>query len=463
MTTLLQLPAMLGHHAAALLSAALRFVFYLIIGLRVGHFVVHAFRKDAPYPSTLDFVRNMEAGYLTLCDLFSSARTAAEGQQSKPSPNPNELTQKHIDPIASRRWKEVLAWIVFHPEELVLVDKRKQTALHHACLFRAPAEVICMMLYQAPGLASMANVDDELPLHWAVRLSTPNEITRWLLTVAPGSACEAKDKDGNTALSLVWERHQETILEEWWSSGGRELDNHNGWKRILYYLQCHSYATSMSSPLLKRSTSRSMDEDGEAMDMYSESSLFRVLHAATRCPCCPQPLYSLLLKMYSAQIREQDEQGRLPLAVACQDPISNRSLGAMTKVHLLLAEYDQAAGSADNEGRLPILTALESGLVWEEGIDRLMAFSLNNSLLLRDPVTLLPAFLLAAVGSKQRAKCFESKQASSSMQRVSSTVGEARSLSTIYSLLRTDPAQLAGCFKQVKHSNSSGSTSQKTL
>jgi len=397
--------------------------------------------------------------YVTTCTVLSVAGVAAATASSLKTqklPN-NRLTEKHIELMASRRWKEVLAWIVFHPDELLWVDKRRQTALHHACLFRAPAQVIEMMLYQAPVLATMTNVDNELPLHWAVRLSAPNEIIRWLLAAYPTSACEVEDRDGNTALSLVWERHQRELLELWWRSGGRDFASHSEWKRILFYLQSYSYAISSSRSL---SLTQSMDENAEALDQHAESQSFRALHTATRCPCCPQSLYSLLLKMYKEQLRERDENGRLPLAVACLDPVSNRSIGVMTKVHLLLFEYSDAAGMVDHDNRLPIFTAIESGLVWEEGIDRLIFFA-PESLLLRDPATLLPAFLLAAAaGMERRAERFETSAAAGAAALTTreeeghqsapvddaapGAAGDARSLSTIYSLLRRDPARLDG-------------------
>ena len=32
---------------------------------------------------------------------------------------PGKLTEKHIEAIASRNWKEVLVWVTFSPDELV--------------------------------------------------------------------------------------------------------------------------------------------------------------------------------------------------------------------------------------------------------------------------------------------------------------------------------------------------------
>jgi ankyrin repeat protein len=107
----------------------------------------------------------------------------------------------------------VLAWIA----------KKKQIILHHACLFRAPTNVIQLILYVAPELASVRSEDGETALHWAIRLSAPNEIIKMLLVANPTSGTHARDKDGNTLLSLIWDRHQEELLEAQRMTGGREF------------------------------------------------------------------------------------------------------------------------------------------------------------------------------------------------------------------------------------------------
>ena len=122
-----------------------------------------------------------------------------------------QLTREHIEPIALRQWKKVLSWIAFHPDEVAsFADHRRQTVLHHACLFRAPSHVIESILLAAPELASVTNTDGEPAIQWAVRLGLPNEVMKLLLKADPVAGF-IRDKDGNTALSLIWERHQETI------------------------------------------------------------------------------------------------------------------------------------------------------------------------------------------------------------------------------------------------------------
>jgi hypothetical protein len=125
--------------------------------------------------------------------------------------------------------------------------------------------------------------------------------------------------------------------------------------------------------------------------------------------------------------------------LACSDPVSNRSCGILTKVHLLLSESPESVQVFDATGRLPIFCALESGLTWEEGIDRLLLSS-PKTLLLSDPVTRLTPFLLAATGTLKRDKRFAETAVCSSFADGQST--DIITLSTIYSLLRADPSQM---------------------
>jgi hypothetical protein len=322
---------------------------------------------------------------------------------------PEELTGVQIEPLALRRWKDVLIWITFSSQELLLVDKKKQTVLHHACLFQAPAHVIELILLQEPELASMANVDGEIPLHWAIRLALSNQVLRILLSASPSSGVYARDKDGNTPLSLLWERHQDSLLRLWWSNRDCLLSSPS-WNRIMFLMRC-SYFGGIDHP---------PECDSDCLD----------LHIAARCPC-PPALFPLALRVYRHQIKEQDAHGRTPLAVACGDSMANRNCDVLTKIELILAERESRATVRvpDNYGRIPFFTALASGVAWDEGVQKF--FEIDSSLIsMQDPVTSLYPFMLAAVGSStnSRPSDYNNDEA-------------IRSLTTIYNLLRADPVQ----------------------
>jgi hypothetical protein len=205
------------------------------------------------------------------------------------------------------QWKEVLEWIVFSPKDLSLQDKNGQTILHHLCLFRAPVEIIQMALWQAPELASTANADGEIPLHWATRLSAPTECIRSLLQSDRASGTNFQDKDGHTPLSLLWDRHNSRFLEVWWENN-EKLHSLPAWKRILMFFEEEGETTAPSP-----------------------------LHVAART-ACPPALFPLMIQVYRDQLLIVDDDGRNPLQLACSDPVSNRSTDVKSKIEFLLYE-----------------------------------------------------------------------------------------------------------------------------
>lgn len=331
-------------------------------------------------------------------------------------------TDRHEDiteTIASRRWKDVLTSITFYPQDLLIVEKKKPTALHHACLFQAPANVIELMLLQAPELADRKNVEGEIPLHWAVRLGLSNQILRMLLEASPSSGVFAQDRDGNTPLALLWASHQDSVLRAWWN--GREfLAKSAAWNRILFLVKSCHYG----------STHHPLGSDD------------KLLHIAARYPC-PPALFPLILNVYKTHIGIQDENGQTVLAAACSDPVGNRHCDVLTKIELVLGEQSGVASASvpDSSGRVPFLIAVAAGIAWEEGVQRLFDFD-SSVLTKKDPVSGLYAFMLAGAGSKQR---YRPTRSGATGWFVEDTINEdARSLTTIYNLLRADPMQCCG-------------------
>ena len=326
------------------------------------------------------------------------------------------LSRKLMAAIASRKWEEVLVWITFNPEELLWLDKKKQSALHHACLFQAPVYVIELMILQAPELTYTANRDGEIPLHWAMRLECSDQILRLLLSASPSSGVLARDKDGNTPLSLLWERTRSSLLRSWWN-GIDCLLSAPEWKSIMFLMTCNSTA--------------SVD--------HRDSVENQLLHTAAQCPC-PPALFPLILRACRESLYKRDKNGRTPLAVACTDPIGNRYSDVQSKIEFLLAEDEigSLVWTADRNGRVPFFISLASGIYWDEGLRAL--FSMQTSLLSRrDPMSGLYPFMLAAIGAEKRRKALRTTtwfedDAGQDMQ----------SLTTVYSLLRADPTQARG-------------------
>lgn len=307
--------------------------------------------------------------------------------------------------FGSQQWKEVLEWIVFHPDELTLQDKKGHTILHHLCLFRAPIEIIQMVLWQCPDLASQANTDGEIPLHWAIRLSAPNECIRSLLRADRFSGTSVRDKDGHSPLSLFWDRHNNRYMDIFWEEK-EKLTSFRAWKRLILFFQPFD-SDEYPSPL----------------------------HAAARSSC-PPSLFPLLIQVYRDQLRVKDSSGRNPLQIACSDPISNRSTDTRTKIQFLLQEDPGAAQEVDNYGRTAFFIALQAGITWKEGLRELFDLS-PYDIATQDPMTRLPPFLLAATGASHRLKRAEEHGRQEFLFRC-----QEKSLTTIFQLLKANPTCL---------------------
>lgn len=328
------------------------------------------------------------------------------------------LSEQQVERIRARKWKEVLAWIAFHPDELLRVDRKRRTALHFACLVQAPVQVIEMMLFQAPDLAFMSNDDSELPLHWAVRLSASKEIIKWLLTVNPASACIARDREGNTPLSLTWERHEQALVNSLWTQNRETIPQDPRWQRVILFLKAYDRHTESKECL--------PGEDEVEIPAELTAHLAQPLHLACRCPSCPTSLFSFLLVLYRNSIGTKDTRGFLPLHYACLDYRSNRSIGALTKIDLLLNEHPHSASEPeDSSGRIPLFLALRGGISWEEGVMRLIE-AVPRSLQATDTPTQLPAFAVAAMEQVTENKA----------------ENEPRHLTLIFKLLRKDPSMI---------------------
>ncbi|KAL3794743.1 hypothetical protein HJC23_012753 [Cyclotella cryptica] len=95
-----------------------------------------------------------------------------------------------------------------HPLALVGVDDRGWTPLCHACRFKAPKEVVRLLLRAFPSLgvraAKMRCSAGRSALYYAMRYEAPSGVVEMLLQADPGAVVE-EDRDGMCPLGLVWE------------------------------------------------------------------------------------------------------------------------------------------------------------------------------------------------------------------------------------------------------------------
>jgi ankyrin repeat protein len=317
------------------------------------------------------------------------------------------LTEEHLEPIALRQWKTVLSWIAFHPDQVGrLRDTTGQTVLHHASLFRAPVVVIESILWAAPELASVPNREGEVPLHWAVRLSSPSPVLNVLLETDPETAFMVDYMD-STPLAMLWERHQTALIETFrYDKAAFFKESNNSWKRVISIFQAVS----------------------NAQNLQNTETFFPLHIAASRCT--PPSLFPFMMQVYKDQLSSEDLHGRTPLSIACQSPAANRSFDILTKIQFLLKEDPSQAKHPDSKsgGRLPLHLALGSGICWNDGIESLI-MEYPSALSERDPLSGLYPFALAAIQDHTKSAKVNAKDTS-----------DHHLLTTVYNLLREEPS-----------------------
>jgi hypothetical protein len=296
----------------------------------------------------------------------SSDEDDSSGEEEEGPSVRGGLTSKHLDPIASRNWKAVLSWVTFHPDEVAtLVDRDGQTTLHHACLFRAPLDVIEAMLYAAPELAKVPNDEGELVLHWAVRLALPLQVLAILLAENPASGF-VKDQKGQSPFSLLWDRHHVTLVDVYRIYGRERTASFASWKRIMMLVE--AYAKN---------------------DVDVEQS---PLHAIVQCPCEPSFL-GFAIQVCEGEINQRDEMDNLPLHLACSAPVDVDILS------FVLEANPGASSATDGRGQLPLHLTIAAGKTWEGGVK--IIFDANpSSLGTMDAEHRLYPFMLASISDQ---------------------------------------------------------------
>lgn len=316
----------------------------------------------------------------------------------------NLLTNQHLEPIAKRQWSHLIGWITFHSDQVgKLRDAKGQTLLHHACLFQSPLLVIECILWAAPELASCQNKDGEVPLHWAVRLSSQNPVLHILLQADPDTAFW-KDYTQSTPLAMMWEKHYKPSMEILRYQGPEALTGNNkAWKRLMSVFQAVSRR-------------------------QQGSKKFFPLHIAA-AKVTPTGMFPFLIQVYLNDLLKEDEHGNTPLTIACQNPKSNRSIDIFSKIeYLCQARPEQAKRPIPKDNRYHLHHALEAGIGWKEGLEALLKIH-PPALCERDPISGLFPFALAATSTTTGDGPNQEEEAD-------------HKLTTIYDLLRSDPSVL---------------------
>lgn len=104
---------------------------------------------------------------------------------------------------------------------------------------------------------------------------------------------------------------------------------------------------------------------GSAVDASGDVDYRNILHACTAIHTCPSTLLDNALLLYPEQLLVRDENGEVPLHIAC-------SRSDASNVKDILRTCLAASKIRDQEGRLPIELAVESGWSWTDGVGQLL-------------------------------------------------------------------------------------------
>lgn len=294
----------------------------------------------------------------------------------------------------------VQALLTAYPKAARRVDSDGSTALHFASHYGGSVAVVETLIEAHPPAIRVQDKYGRTPLYHAATKSAGMDVLRVLLKADPRMATTPcipptpKDNEGHST-KTSHQRHvgERTPLHAVWLAALSSIKTNRPrssrgriWDKAVLLLQA-SYLGYV------------VDKDnGDETTKQRKQMTFKLLHAAVTLDAfLPKDLLPYVLKQHPEQIRQEDDNGRLPLAIAASltQVTPERS---DTLLKLLLQEYPHAAQVSDADGRSPLVLALASGKRWDWGVERLF-WAAPDRLHIRDYVTGLYPAMLAATAS----------------------------------------------------------------
>jgi ankyrin repeat protein len=218
------------------------------------------------------------------------------------------------------------ALIRAYPGALLKEDEKGFLPLHYACRFKAPKDVVRLLLQMYPdkGRVSVSKRDRQgrTPLFYAVRYDAPAGVAGLLLEVDPSAVLE-EDQSEESPLALVWDSWAEKlegkrIINNFLPTGLSQMDNAAREEQAVI-LQAR---LKTEPKLYKRWLRVNMllkaafgfpveDDSGEGSDEHQQEASglerkWRILHAAAVVKC-HLSLFLLACALHPEQARELDE------------------------------------------------------------------------------------------------------------------------------------------------------------
>lgn len=386
-------------------------------------------------------------------DLYGRSQGLPPSMRWPPSPplwnanvffNPTKVLNEKI---RQRDWDSARIRVLSHPSDSNFRSKQMNNAtpLHLACLYRAPADLVQMILEANPealfsqdsegwtplhvillygsdeetallliqrGGFRAASIHSRIvgaPLHLACRHGCSTAIIRALLRVYPAMATTANEYNTKPA-KILWyhfSRKNEHLLNELSENKqSGELSDKEG-KSIRDLID-------QLTLLLRAAKGRQYIDANNSNPQQNFSVIHDVLGATDDTLGELTQFLSLVIFLYPEQVHAVDDVGNLPLHVAASSrpsrssdnqslPFeSNRAADVAANFNtdpmdVLLQHYPIAASIPNRQGLLPLHIALAKGRrTWRSGIAS-MVLAAPHVLIRRDTETKLLPFQLAAV------------------------------------------------------------------
>jgi ankyrin repeat protein len=380
-------------------------------------------------------------------DSFEDSSSELETTESGGTSSMTKALQTPVLDLARmQHWSQILARSPVRRREAKYQDADGLLALHWACSGGPPVDVVKALLQSYPAAARHVDSDGSAPLHFAAHYGGSPSVIHALIHEYP-EASSLKDKFGRTALyhavvksagmenlRLLVRANPSMAIEPCVPASGTLVSSSRRVSAIREEL-----SPSQRTPLFIAwfQARKHLRRGGRALNkaelllravyqLDSPARNFLLLHATIEFDAyLPKEIFPYAFEQYPEQVRETDDQGQIPLVVAAQ----SSSKRAPELISMLLQAFPQGSRVVDQQGRTPLFIAVASGRRWGEGVRELFE-AYPQALEMRDRQTgLYPALLSASIIVNRIQE-----------EKVDADLQHQQHLSTIYELLRANPA-----------------------
>jgi ankyrin repeat protein len=262
------------------------------------------------------------------------------------------------------------------PTVLILKDEMRRTALHFAVIHALDTEILAELIRAAPRTVDIECVRGYCPMHYACSYLNVGEAHIRLLLDENVRVSRLRGNTGWSCLELLTRTYKEYL---------------DGEKRLRSECIHAQYScASIRNEEEKQDFSDIIEQYWEkAILVAGGASLGRLLetntiqhdaplfiHDIIRLDRCPSTLISLALVKHPEWLDVKDDNGNLPLHTVASKFISRRCTKNHAQItRLLLRSHPDACREKNNDGKYPLVLAIESGKRWSSGLqDMLNAF-----------------------------------------------------------------------------------------